>query len=194
MKDLILKTGLLLLGFAASNSSIAATALEGTYNIDPAHTSVGFEVSHLGIAIVVGRFNTVKGEFTFVPNGNSAVNTEIKTSSVDTNVPDRDKHLRSSDFFDANRFPSMSFKSSSVEYSADGKPIKIIGTLNLHGISREIILETKAIGFGEGPAGNYRAGFQAKAKINRSDFGMKNLLAVAGDEVLITLNVEGIKK
>ncbi|MCB0386663.1 MAG: YceI family protein, partial [Bdellovibrionales bacterium] len=170
----------------------AGVAQAGQYEIDGPPTRIVFEVSHLGFSLVVGRFNTFSGQIQFNPNGESSVVAEIDVASVDTNQKRRDQHLRSADFFDASRFPKMRYQSTSVEYDQERNPKTVHGTLSLHGVEKEVSLAVTPIGAGQDPFGDVRTGYQAKAVINRSDFGMNNLLAVAGDEVAITINIEGI--
>ncbi|MCB0364065.1 MAG: YceI family protein [Bdellovibrionaceae bacterium] len=191
-KQLSLLVAAVAVTLMTQTASAAAVAQAGQYEIDGAHTNIGFEVSHLGFSLVVGRFNTFSGHIQFNPNGESSVVAEIDVASVDTNQKRRDQHLRSPDFFDASRFPKMRYQSTSVDYDQDGNPKTVHGTLSLHGVEKEVSLAVTPIGAGQDPFGDVRTGYQAKALIKRSDFGMSNLLAVAGDEVAITINIEGI--
>lgn len=187
--------GPLLLGALLLGTPVfAAVAPEGNYLIDPDHSHIGFEVSHLGISFVVGRFNKFRGEIKFVPRGASEVNVEIETPSVDTNVVKRDNHLRSADFFEVARFPKMTFVSKRVEYDGDGNPKSIEGELTLHGQKKVVVLQVSPIGVGKGPLDDVRAGFLATATIKRSEFGMTSLLNVAGDDVHLNLNIEAIRQ
>ena len=173
---------------------MAALTEAGSYRVDLAHTNVGFKVSHLGISLVVGRFNMISGDIEFAPGGNSSVEIEIDTASVDTNNQRRDNHLRSGDFFNVNSFPKMRFSSSDVLLNESGDPLEIRGTLTLHGVTQSVILKVKTLGAGKGFRGMSRVGFEATTTIKRTDFGMDKFLAVAGDEVDIIINVEVIKK
>lgn len=179
---------------AGADVATAATAQAGDYEVDIAHTNIGFGVKHLGFSVVIGRFNSFRGDISFNPAGESSVNVEIDGASVDTNSQRRDDHLRSADFFEVTRFPKITYVSQSVEYDQNGDPNKVLGTLTMHGVSLPVPLEVKFIGAGEDPFGDVRTGYQAKATIKRSDFGMTNLIPVAGDEVEITINIEAIKK
>jgi polyisoprenoid-binding protein YceI len=172
----------------------AAVAPAGSYQIDPAHTNVGFEVVHLGIGSVVGRFNRFQGTIQFQPGGDSRVAIDIEVASIDTNVGQRDNHLRSADFFDAAQFPVMRFESTKVDYNAEGAPIAVQGNLSFHGVTQPVTLTVTPLGAGAGPLGETRAGFKATATIKRTAFGMNKLLAIAGDDVTINLNVEGIQQ
>lgn len=166
----------------------------GNYRVDPDHSNVGFEVNHLGVSLVVGRFNRFSGLITFQPNGDSKVSVEIDPSSVDTKVAQRDSHLRSADFFDVTLFPAARFESTRVEYDGEGNPTRIQGLLTMHGRTNEITLAVTPIGVGPGPTGELRAGFVATAKLQRSAYGMNSLLAVAGDAVALNLNIEMIRQ
>lgn len=170
----------------------AGVAPAGSYRLDPDHTNIGFEVSHLGISLVVGRFNRFEGQIQHQPGGNSKLSVDIDPSSVDTKVAQRDNHLRSADFFDVAQFPKAHFESTKIEYDGEGNPDKISGLLTLHGKTNEVVLSVTPVGAGNGPAGDFRAGFVGRTTLKRSAFGMNSLLAVAGDEVTLILNVEAI--
>ena len=197
MKNSIIKTSLnaaaLVALMAISQSSFAEVAKQGSYKIDPAHTSINFSVSHLGTSVLNGRFNTVEGSLNFAPNGDSNVKVVIDTASVDTNHQKRNDHLKSPDFFNVKQFPEMTFSSNKVEYSSTGEPQKIMGSLSLHGETKPVTLDIKAVGAGKDPWGGYRAGYTASTTIKRSDYGMKFMLGGIGDEISIVLNIEAIK-
>lgn len=176
----------------SGSQAFAAVASAGGYQIDPAHTNVGFEVGHLAIGTVVGRFNRFQGSIQFQPGGDSRVSIEIEVASIDTNVGQRDNHLKSADFFDAAQFPIMRFDSTKVEYGADGAPSAVEGNLSFHGVTQPVRLTVTPLGAGAGPLGETRAGFKATTTIKRTAFGMTKMLAIAGDDVTINLNVEGI--
>lgn len=197
MKNTIIKTSLNTMAFAGllifSQNALADIAQQGSYKIDPAHTSINFSVTHLGTSVLNGRFNTVAGSLYFFPKGSSKVEVTIDTASIDTNHKKRNDHLKSPDFFNVKQFPEMKFSSKKVEYSNTGEPNKIEGTLSLHGETNPVTLDVKAIGAGKDPWGGYRAGYTATTKINRSDYGMKFMQGGIGDEVTIVLNIEAIK-
>lgn len=182
-----------LLGALALAPVAAETASPGSYQIDPAHTSVSFSVMHLGSSELAGRFNTTEGSFTLAPKGNSNLKVSIKTASVDTNHQKRDDHLRSPDFFNAKQFPEIKFTSSSFQFK-NGVPESISGTLSLHGKSRPVILAVETVGAGKDPWGGYRAGYNATTVIKRSEFGMDFMPGGVGDDISITLNIEAIKQ
>ncbi len=168
------------------------------FNIDPAHTSVGFVVRHLMITKVRGRFATVTGTIS-VPSGSDvpeAVDVTIDGSSIDTREPQRDEHLRSADFLDVAVHPSITFRSTKITGTPEA--FKIHGDLTIHGTTRPVVLEATFEGRAKDPWGNLRAGYEANATISRKDFGLTwNQMLEAGgvavgDEVRIELGIEAI--
>ena len=198
-----MRTFRLAVAFLATSLSLvfSATAQTSTWNIDPAHSSAQFTVRHLGISNVRGAFSKVTG--TVVLNEKditgSEVSAVIDAGSVDTRVPDRDKDIRSANFLDVEKYPTLEFKSKRVVNNA-GK-LQLIGDLTLHGTTREVTLDV------EGPTpelndpwGNVRRGFSATTTINRKEFGvvwgntLKTGEAVVGETVKIQIDVELVKK
>ncbi|MCC6398772.1 MAG: polyisoprenoid-binding protein [Bacteroidetes bacterium] len=165
---------------------------------DPAHSQVSFSVAHLVIAEVTGRFKeftvtlqqTAKEDFT-----GSILEATIKTASVDTDNEARDKHLRSDDFFNAEKFPEITFKSTSIEKSGTDT-YKVIGNLTIRDVTKPVVFEARHTGQVKDPWGNVKIGFKATASVNRFDYGLKWDKAietgglVAGDVVDITLLME----
>jgi polyisoprenoid-binding protein YceI len=156
----------------ALNSSfvLAATA----FKIDATHSSVGFKIKHLaGISTVIGRFNVFSGSFEFDATKGTLekVETTIDVSSIDTNEKDRDKHLKGKDFFEIEKFPTMTFKSKTVKLS-NNKPVEVQGDLMLHGVTKPVTLAVVYTGAAMDPWGNNRVAFEAKTSLNRKDFGM----------------------
>jgi polyisoprenoid-binding protein YceI len=188
-------------GLAAA-LSLPAAAATSTWQIDPAHSAAQFAVKHLAISTVRGAFTSVKGTVQFDDKDitKSSVDVTIDVNSVDTRQPDRDKDLRSDHFFDAEHFPTITFKSKRVEQLSPGK-LKITGDLTIHGIAKEVVLDvdgpTAPV---KDPWGNQRMAINATTKINRQDFGVKwnqtmdNGGVVVGDEVSITIDAEMIPK
>lgn len=188
-------------GLAAA-LSLPAAAATSTWQIDPAHSAAQFAVKHLAISTVRGAFTSVKGTVQFDDKDitKSSVDVTIDVNSVDTRQPDRDKDLRSDHFFDAEHFPTITFKSKRVEQLSPGK-LKITGDLTIHGITKEVVLDvdgpTAPV---KDPWGNQRMAINATTKINRQDFGVKwnatmdNGGVVVGDEVSITIDAEMIPK
>lgn len=169
-----------------------------TYNLDPQHTAVSFKIRHL-LSNVQGTFNEFEGQFEYEPGKPETWKAEatIQTASIDTRLKERDDHLRSADFFDAEKYPTLTFKSTEVtSATATGAVLK--GILTMRGVEKPVALELKIHGVAKDPWGNTRSGFTATAKINRKDFGIEWNKALdaggvlLGDEVEITIEVEGI--
>ena len=172
----------------------------GTWQVDPAHSSVEFSVKHMGIANVRGRFAEFQGT---VEVGNDAFSAKargsIKVASIDTGEAQRDTHLRSADFFDAEAFPEISFESTRVE-PIDDDSSRVWGNLTMHGITHEVKLDLILQGTDTDPWGNERAGAEIQGFLSRKDFNMKfnqalgsgNLLV--GDKVRISLDISAILK
>lgn len=172
----------------------AASAAE-TYVIDPVHSVIVFRVKHLGFTYVSGRFANPEGKLIFNSNvpAQSSVEISVKTDTVDTDHKDRDKHLRSPDFFDVDKFPHISFKSDSVE-KRNGNAYEVSGTLDLHGVRRPLRVSVEHVGSGKDPWGGYRAGFDATFTIKRSEFDMRFGPNIISDDVRITVSIEAIRK
>jgi polyisoprenoid-binding protein YceI len=173
-----------------------AAAAQETWQLDPAHSSAQFAVRHLGVSTVRGAFTKVSGTVLYdaANLSRSSIQTTIETASVDTRVEMRDNDLRSPNYLDVQKFPTIAFKSKKVEAAGTGK-LKITGDLTIHGVTKEVVLDVD----GPSPAmkdpwGNQRMGASATTKINRMDFGVAGAPAVVGDELTITLDIEMIKK
>jgi len=179
---------------------VAPPAWATTYAIDQDHTTVTFKIRHL-FSYVRGTFNEFEGSFEYVPGspGQWKAQTVIQASSIDTRVEKRDHHLRSKDFFDVARYPTLTFTSTQVT-DATETTAKLHGLLTIHGVERPVVLDLAIHGEGKDPWGNLRSGFTATTTINRKDFGLtwnevvETGQLLVGDEVEITLEVEGIVK
>lgn len=167
-----------------------------TYKIDPTHSSVGFAVTHLVINTVKGKFNEFSGTVVLDNNQVKEAQGTIQTTSIDTGVANRDKHLRSADFFDAEKYATITFQSKRVENK--GADTVLIGDFTMHGVTKEVSLPVTV----KGPIqerGNSRIGLQAKTKLNRKDYGLtwsRTTEAgglVVGDEIEIEINAEATK-
>lgn len=177
----------------------AARAAE-TFSIDPSHTSVAFSIRHF-FSKIPGRFTKYEGSIVYDDKdiSKSTVNVTIDAASLSTDEPDRDKHLKSGDFFDVEKFPKITFASTKVKPAGNGKA-QVEGTLTMKGVSKPVTLDISVLGTGPDPWGNTRAGFEGKTKVNRQDFGiswnkaLEGGGAVLGDDVDITLNVEAVKQ
>jgi polyisoprenoid-binding protein YceI len=170
-----------------------------TWKIDPAHTHVEFAVKHMMIATVKGRFSEVTGEIQLDEGNlrNSKVYIEINVASIDTREPQRDQHLLSPDFFDVEKYPKITFRSTAIENTLE--QFKLTGDLTIHGVTRPVTLDVTHEGRGKDPWGGERIGFAATGKIKRSDFGLTWNAALetggflVGDDVKISLDVEAVK-
>ena len=172
---------------------------EGTWRVDPSHSSVGFEVKHMMIATVRGRFREFEGTLEAAEDlADSRCYGNVKVASIDTGEPDRDAHLRSPDFFDAERCPEITFKSTHIE-NVEGPAYRITGDLTIKGETREVTLDATVEGAGEDPWGNHRVGVSATGIINRNDFGLrwqKRLAAggvLVGEEVKLLIDVSAVR-
>jgi len=171
-----------------------------TWNIDTAHSAIHFTVRHMVIAKVRGSFRKYSGTVSLDEQDitASSVSVHIDPASIDTGVEQRDNHLRSADFFDAEKFPTITFQSTKVERSS-GDGLRVTGTLTLHGVTREVVLEAEQLGIGKDPYGNVKAAFEAKTSIDRRDFGLKWNQALetggvlVGEKVEISLEIQAVK-
>jgi polyisoprenoid-binding protein YceI len=191
-----------LLAALAAVTLTAGTALAGeTYAIDKGHSQAGFSVRHLGISKVPGRFTDFEGtvDVDQAKPEASKVEFTIKAASIDTNEANRDKHLRSADFFDVEKFPTITFKSTKVVSKGKDK-YDVTGSFTLHGVTKEITLPVTVLGFVKDPWGNQRVGFETAITLNRKDYGLvwnKTLDGgglLVGDDVDVTITVEAAKK
>jgi polyisoprenoid-binding protein YceI len=167
--------------------------------IDTSHSGITFSVRHMMFAKVRGRFGRFQGTIA-VPQsdlGQAHVEVEIDASSIDTGVDARDQHLRSPDFFDVARFPSLRFTSKRVE-PLGGERYHLVGDLTIRDVTREVVLEAEALGQGKDPWGNARAAFAAKTSIDRTVFGLKWNQALetggvlVGERIDIELEVQAV--
>ena len=169
----------------------------GTYAFDKegAHQFINFRISHLGYSWLYGRFNDFDGQFVYDAQNpeNSSVTVTIDTTSVDSNHAERDKHIRGQKFLATGEYPQATFKSTGVRLDDDGEA-DIVGELTLHGVTREVILETEMINHGASPWGDYRMGFEAETEIRLTDFGIENTLGEASEVVRLEISVEGIRQ
>ena len=179
-----------------------ATFAADFYKIDPEHTSVVFSAGHNSISYTYGIFREVSGQYQLDKTNpaNSKFQMEIRADSLDTNNAERDKHLRSADFFDVQQFPLITFDSKTCEYietPETGKLFRLVGTLAIHGVSRQVPINLRMLGEKAGATGkDWRTGFICQYELKRSDFKMTNLLKgdLVGDAVGITISFEGIQQ
>ena len=186
---------------AAAVMAIPGYALASEYVVDPAHTNAMFAVKHMMVTTVRGRFKKVQGTLNLDDKDvtKSSVTATIDAASIDTDEPKRDEHLRSPDFFDVQKFPTITFKSTKVQRARNG--LKVTGDLTIRDVTRPVVLEvegpTKPV---KDPKGNVKIGASASTKVNRQDFGLKWNApieaggVVVGDDVKITLDLEFFQK
>ncbi len=176
---------LLAIGLAAPSRA----AVE-TYKIDPVHSSVGFTIRHF-FSNVPGMFTKFSGTITVDRDNlqNSKVEAVIDVPSIDTRIAMRDNDLRSPNYFDAATFPTITFTSKSWKKTGDDT-FDVTGDLTIHGVTKEVVLKTKSLGFGPGMKGAMISGWEATTTLNRNDFGITHFPKVLGDEVPVTINIE----
>lgn len=182
------------------STAYTATGLSGlstgTWNIDPVHSEVAFSVRHMMVGKVKGRFTGFAGEIVAAEDGSATVNATIDVSTVDTQNPQRDEHVRSADFFDAATHPNITFRSSGLR--AHGGKTYLDGDLTLHGVTRPVTLELEVGGVTTDPYGLRRAGFSAETEIERKDYGISINMpmdgggVVVGEKVKISLEIEAV--
>lgn len=188
----------LMLAFVGSLAlSISAISAAENYTIDTkgAHAFIQFRIKHLGYSWLVGRFNTFEGEFMYdekKPEATS-INVTIDARSIDSNHAERDKHLRSADFLEVDKFPEATFIGKSYTQMKEGKA-KLTGDLTLHGVTKSITIDVSAVGHGKDPWGGYRRGFEGKTILKLKDYNIKMDLGPASQEVEMYLGIEGIRK
>jgi len=172
--------------------ALPAAAETQSWNIDGAHSSAQFSVRHMGISTVRGAFTKVSGTVQYDPGdlAKTVIDATIETASVDTRVEMRDNDLRSPHFFDASKYPTLTFKSKKVAEAGPGK-LKVTGDLTIHGVTKEVTLDVEGPSAPvKDPRGNLRVGASASTTINRKDFGVDGAAGVVGDDVPITIDME----
>ncbi|MBX2988370.1 MAG: YceI family protein [Bdellovibrionaceae bacterium] len=170
----------------------------GVYEIDAAHSKVGFEIPHLVISTVEGRFTKYAGSIDLKEKFDaSKVDATVEVESIDTSVGKRDEHLRSADFFDTKKFPKITFKSTGITGTPDN--FKMTGDLTIRGVTKKVVFDGKYLGSVQDGFGQQKVAFDAKTKINRKDFGLTwNKMVEAGptvgDEVTLSLKIQAAQK
>lgn len=179
---------------------MAATAVQSgttTWQLDPTHSSVEFSVKHMMMTTVRGRFKEVKAMLTGDRDHpeDAGVHATVETASIDTGVADRDAHLRGSDFFDADRFPQITFRSTRIEKppKEDGDRFRVMGDLVIRDSSLEVVLDCEYQGRGSDPWGKTRAGFSFRTEIDRREWGLRWNQAIETGGVLVAnkVRIEG---
>ena len=196
MKKLTTVTSGLILGLSLS-AFADAKYTAGVYDIDPMHSKAGFEVPHLVISSVEGKFKTYEGKIDLNKDfSKSTVEAVLDAKSIDTGVEKRDEHLRSADFFNTAEFPQIKFKSTKIQ----GKPdkFKLIGDLTIRGVTKSVVLDSKYLGSVVDGYGNSKVAIEGKTVINRKDFGLSwNSVVeagpVVGDKITIELKIQAAR-
>ena len=180
------------------SSSTAVPA--GTWAVDPAHSSVGFAVKHMGLATVRGIFTEFDGVIEIGEDLSTArAYGRVSVDSLDTNQPQRDEHLRSPDFFDVAQYPELRFESTAIT-ALDEQTYRITGRLTIHGVTKEILLHAEVQGPDVDPRGNERVGLEVAGQLSRAEYGMTfnqalgsgNMLV--GDTVSLALDISAVKQ
>jgi len=185
------------LTFCSALCLVQSARSADTYNIDPVHSYVGFSISHLVISSVKGKFNEVSGTVTLEDKKIKDAKGTIQVKSLDTGNAKRDEDVRGDAFFDAGKFPTITFQSKRLEEK--GNETVVVGDFTMHGVTKELALPVKLNGPVKDPWGNERIGLQAKTKVNRKDYGISynKVLetggALVGDEVEIEIAAEATK-
>ena len=189
--------------FALALALTAATvfAAPQTYVVDRAHSEADFSVRHM-MSKVSGKFDDFSGSVSLDRANPSASSVEftIKTASINTGNPDRDKHLRTPDFFDAEKNPEIRFKSTAVAPSKTKNVYDVTGDLTMHGVTKRVTLPVEFLGFQKDPWGHERAGFALETKLNRKDYGINWNKALdngglyIGDDITVSINLETLPK
>lgn len=177
-----------------------STSFAETFQVDTYHTQIHFTAKHLVVFKVRGNFNDFTGSLEADPKTKTltAAEATIQAASIDTRIDKRDKHLRSADFFDAAKYPTINFKSKKITGSGDN--ITMVGDITIKGVTKQIVLKGSYLGTAYGPQGKLRAGFEATGMLNRKDFGLNwNKVTetgglVVGDEIQIGLEIESVLK
>jgi polyisoprenoid-binding protein YceI len=171
--------------------------LAGTWTIDPVHSDVSFTVRHMMVSKVRGQFTTFEGTIiTAADPLQSSVTVSIDPNSIDTRNEQRDNHMRSADFFEVDKYPTMTYRSTGIR--RDGDDWVVDGELELHGVTRPVSLATEFNGAGRDPYGGTRIGFSATTELNRRDFGIDISMpmdgggVVVGDKISVLLEVEAV--
>ena len=186
----------------AVSALVASTTLAlDTYKADPMHSSINFSIDHMVVNTVHGRFRQFEGTITVDPDNSNvlkAASGTIQAKSIDTDIEKRDNHLRSPDFFDAEKFPTITFESTEVK--KDGNSQVLVGKFTMHGVTKEVSLPFTLKGPVKGPMGGTIMGFEVTGKLNRKDYGLtwnKVIEAggvMVGEDVTIQINAEFVKQ
>jgi polyisoprenoid-binding protein YceI len=182
-----------------TSTTPATVITPGTWAIDPSHSTVGFAVKHMGIATVRGEFTEFEGALTASESGDLSVNATVQAASVDTKEQQRDDHLRSADFFNAEAHPQFTLVSTSVT-QPDEDSVRVEGRLTINGVTNDVVLTGDVLGADVDPWGNNRVGIELRGELSRADYDMRfnqalgsgNMLV--GDKVKMAIDVSLVKQ
>ena len=182
-------------------STVDATATQlsaGTWAIDPVHSSISFSVRHLMVSKVRGRFENFSGAIVVAEDGTPAVTAEIAVDSINTNNEQRDAHIKSADYFEVEKYPNATFRSTNVR--SEGDKYVLDGDFTLKGVTKPVSLDLEFNGVNPGMGHGEVAGFEASVVLNRKDFGIDVDMpletggTVVGEKITITLDIEALKQ
>jgi polyisoprenoid-binding protein YceI len=195
MRCLSIATTLVLLTGCATPQRVAWPAGSEHFKVDAVHSSIGFRIEHLNVAFFYGRFNDVSGTFAFdeADPANTVLDIHIRAASIDTHNALRDRHLKSADFFNIGKFKEITFRSTGAN-RLDEHRFNIAGNLTLLGVTQPLTVMVTRTGTGPGMHGEQRSGFETSFQIKRSDFGMNAMLDLLGNDVTLTVSIEGVKE
>jgi polyisoprenoid-binding protein YceI len=175
----------------------AGHAMAEDYTIDKQgqHAFINFKISHLGFSYIYGTFKDWDGTFSFDAKNPEAskIDVTLKTTSVDTNHAERDKHIRTADFLDVSKFPEAKFVSTSVKSTGENTA-DVTGNLTLHGVTKPVVIKATFLGEGKDPWGGYRAAFDGTTTIKLKDFDIQKDLGPKSQELELIISFEGVKK
>lgn len=175
---------------------VGATAARGadTYSVDQTHSWVAYKIRHMQAASSYGLFKAVDGKFTIddADPDKCAFAITVKVDGIDSANPARDSHLKGPDFFNAKQFPTISFTSDKVTKASSGG-YDVLGKLTMHGVTKEVPVHIEPVALVDNPRGGKVAGFDATFTIKRTDFGMKTMAPMIGDDVTLMVGIEGAK-
>lgn len=174
---------------------VFASAKPENYKIDPVHSSVIFSINHMGVSNTHGRFNKLEGKMVYDADdaSKSSIEVKIDADSLDTNNAMRDTHVKSEEYLDTKKFPTLEFKSKSVKKLSD-KEFELTGDLTLHGVTKPLTTKLTKVGEAKDPKGNYRIGGETTFVIKRSEFGITAMPGALGEEIPVTIAIEGIRE
>lgn len=174
---------------------LSASAADYVIDTKGAHASINFKIKHLGYSWLTGRFNTFSGSFSYDEKNiaDSSIKVTVDTTSFDSNHAERDKHIKSDDFLDVNKFATATFVSTNVVDKGNNQ-LSITGDLTLHGVTSSITIDAEKIGEGSDPWGGYRAGFAGTTIIGLKQFGMAERLGPKATHVQLDLHIEGVRQ